>query len=145
MIKLSIFLAAVFLSISVCLISCSGDSAQDTDTRWKYLGDMYPEQGAVVSVYLDLDSIEVNDNTRKFFIKYVQRKADDENDPGYIRQLGYWEVDCFDRKLFRLREEFYSPSSKLINATEGREEDKYTNDDSLGAKVSYAVCRYAGR
>ena len=88
MINLSIFLAAALLSISVCLISCGGDSAQDTDTRWKYLGDMYPEQGAVVSVYLDLDSIEVNDNTRKFFIKaFVLWMRPPYHWPGIIKSL----------------------------------------------------------
>lgn len=144
MIRLSIILAAVLFSISVSLISC-GVGGEDGDEGWKYLGDMQPEPGATVSVYIDTDSIEVNDNIRKFSIKYVQKKTDDKNDPGYVRQLGYWEVDCFDRKLYRLKEEYYSPSSKLISSTDERKEEKYSGDQSLGAKMAYAACRYAGK
>ena len=144
MIRFSIYLAAVFFSVSVCLLSCGGDTAERSDTGWKYLGDMQPKSGVSVSVYLDTDNIEVDGNIRKFSIKYVQRNTDDENDPGYVRQLGYWEVDCFDRKLYRLKEEYYSPSSKLISSTEGRKEEKYAGDQSLGAKMSYTACRYAG-
>ncbi len=145
MIKFNILLAAAFLSISVCLISCGGgDNGERPDIGWKYLGDMQPEPGVTVSLYLDTDNIEVDDNIRKFSIKYVQRKIDDENDPGYVRQLAYWEVDCYDRKLYRLKEEYYSPSSKLISSTDERKEEKYAGDQSLGAKMSYTACRYAG-
>lgn len=146
MININTLKALLFLSVCMFLYSCGGgDSTDSLEGGWKYLGDMKPVKGMSVSVYLDTDSIEVDGNIRKFWIKYVAKKADDANAEGFVRQRGYWEVDCFDRKLFRLKEEFYSPSSKLIGSTDERKQEDYSGDQSLGAKMSYAACRYAGR
>lgn len=134
-------LLGIIFTVSLLSISCVGDSAQD---RWKYLGDIPKKPDLVVSVFLDTDTIEIDGNIRKFWIKYVERNPNDARDPGYVRQKGYWEVDCFDRKLFRLKEEYYSPSSKLISTDDERKQEEYEGDQSLGAKMSYAACRYAG-
>ena len=145
MISFRILLASALLGASAFFISCGGDSGERPDIGWKYLGEIPQKSGQTVSIYIDTDNIEVEDNIRKFWIKYVERNPDDETDTGYVRQIGYWEVDCFDRKLFRLKEEYYSPESKLIGSTEERMEEKYEGDQSLGARMSYAACRYAGR
>lgn len=135
-------LVLAILLTSVLAFSCGGGSEGD---GWKYLGDIPQKSGKKVSVYIDTASIDVKDNIRTFRIQYVERDPSDVNDEGYTRQLGYWEVDCFDRKLFRLKEEYYGPSSKLISTDEERVEEEYEGDQSLGAKMSYAACRYAGR
>ena len=145
MIVIGRLLATVFFVVLFFMISCGGADRERPDIGWKYLGDIPQQGGLTVSVYIDTDNIEVNDNIRKFWIKYVERKADDKDDPGYVRQRGYWEVDCFDRKLYRLKEEYYSPDSKLIMSTDKRMQEEYSGDQSLGAKMSYAACRYAGR
>lgn len=135
-------LVIAILCTTALAFSCGGSSEAD---GWKYLGDIPQKSGKTVSVYIDTASIEVKDNIRTFRIQYVERDPSDLNDEGYVRQYGYWEVDCFDRKLFRLKEEYYSPSSKLISTDETRVQEEYAGDESLGAKMSYAACRYAGR
>lgn len=141
--RLRTLLVSAALLASALAFSCGGgDSGKD---GWKYLGDLPQQSGKTVSVYIDTGSIEVNDNIRTFRIQYLERDPDDQSDPGYVRQLGYWEVDCFDRKLFRIKEEFYTPSSKLIAVEDERVEEEYAGDESLGAKMSFAACRYAGR
>lgn len=145
MININKLKAILFLSVCMFLSSCGGgESGDGLGESWKYLGDMKAEKGVSVSVYIDTDSIEVDGNIRKFWIRYMARKTDDKDDEGYVRQLGYWEVDCFDRKLFRLKEEYYSPSSKIIGSSDERKQEEYSDDQSLGAKMSYAACRYAG-
>lgn len=146
MININTIKALLFLSVCVFLYSCGGgDGSNSRGDRWKYLGDMNTKKDKTISVYLDTDSIEIYDNIRKFWIKYVVKKKDDKNVEGYVIQRGYWEVDCFDRKLFRLKEEYYTPSSRLVRSTDERVQEKYSGDQSLGAKMSHSACRYAGR
>jgi len=146
MININSIKALLFLCVCVFLYSCGGGGGGDSQVeRWKYLGDMKAERDMTISVYIDTDSIEIYDNIRKFWIKYVAKKKVDKDAEGYVMQRGYWEVDCYDRKLFRLKEEYYTPSSKLIRSTDERVREEYSGDKSLGAKMSSAACRYAGR
>lgn len=146
MINIKTIKVLLFICICFFLYACGGGEGRDTQANgWKYLGDMKGDKGMTISVYIDTDSIEIYDNIRKFWIKYVAKKTDDRDDEGYVIQRGFWEIDCFDRKLFRLKEEYYTPSSQLIRSTDERTREDYSGDQSLGAKMSYAACRYAGR
>jgi hypothetical protein len=133
----------LFATALVFLISCRGGGT-DKD-GWKYVGTMKDEKGAAVNVYLDTANIEINGNKRKFWIRYVSSKTEGSKQEEYIRQTGYWEIDCFDMTLFRLGEEYFSPSGKLLGRTEKRVREEYSSYDSLGAKMSEIACRYAGR
>jgi hypothetical protein len=133
----------LFVTALVLLISCRGGGT-DKD-GWKYVGTMKDEKGAAVNVYLDTANIEINGNKRKFWIRYVSSKTEGSKQEEYIRQTGYWEIDCFDMTLFRLGEEYFSPSGKLLGRTEKRVREEYSSYDSLGAKMSEIACRYAGR
>jgi hypothetical protein len=137
-----VFFSVLFLAISL-LFSCRG--GENDSEGWKYVATIKDEKGAPVNVYLDTANIEVNGNTRKFWIKYVATKDVDGNQEEYIRQTGYWEIDCFDRSLFRLAEEYFSPTGKLLGKTEKRVREEYSSYQSLGAKMSDMTCRYAGR
>lgn len=128
------------ISAAFIAVSCGGDSG--TEGNLKFLGDIKDENGKDVSVYMDVSKIEVNDTKRKFWIRYV---ADEKTKDEYIRQVGYWEVDCKDRTLYRLAEEYYSPDSQLVGKTDERVKEEYKSEQSLGAKMAAAACRYGGR
>ena len=133
----------LFVTALVCLISCRGGGS-DND-RWKYVGTIKDEKGVDVNVYIDTANLEIDGNKRKFWIRYVGSKTEGEKREEYIRQTGYWEIDCFDMTLYRLGEEYFSPSGKLLGRTEKRVREEYSSYDSLGAKMSEMACRYAGR
>jgi len=128
------------ISAAFIAVSCGGDGG--TQGNLKFLGDIKDENGKNVSVYMDVSKIEVNDTKRKFWIRYV---ADEKTKDEYIRQVGYWEVDCKDRTLYRLAEKYYSPDSQLVGETEERVKEEYESEQSLGAKMAAAACRYGGR
>lgn len=136
-------IAALFFSmLASALVSCTGGT--DADSNWKFVAKISDENEKPVSVYMDLKSIEINDNIRKFWIRYVGEKPGSTGET-FTRQTGYWEVDCFDRALYRLGEEYYSPEGMLTGKTDKRVKEEYKADDSLGAKLAAMACRYAGR
>ena len=138
-----LFLLVIF-SVFIVLISCRGEKP-DKD-RWKYVSVIGDEKGRKVTVYLDTANIEIDGNKRKFWIKYVASKgADGKDRDEYIRQTGYWEIDCYDRSLYRLGEEYFNPGGKLLGRTEKRVREEYSSYSSLGAKMSDIACRYAGK
>jgi hypothetical protein len=141
--RYGLFLLMVF-SVFILLASCRGENGESTE--WKYITRIGDEKGREVIVYLDTDNIEINGNKRKFWIKYVATKPGEAGkQEEYIRQTGYWEIDCYDRSLYRLAEEYFSPSGKLLGRTEKRVREEYGSYQSLGAKMSDMACRYAGK
>ncbi len=132
----------LLLSAMLFIASCRGDGG--SQGKWKYIGKIKDEKGQYISVYLDLSNIEINDNKRKFWIKYVAKKGDASGEE-YIRQIGYWEVDCADKSLYRLGEEYYDPNSNLLGRSEEKVREEYSSYESLGAKMTDVACRYAGR
>ncbi|MEQ9617955.1 MAG: hypothetical protein RIG61_02145 [Deltaproteobacteria bacterium] len=139
--KFSVF-ALILLTLTVFFFSCGSDNK--TDERWKYVGGIKGEKEQTISVYMDMSNIEIDDNKRKFWIKYMDFKKDGSAEQ-YIRQTGYWEVDCFDRNLFRLGEEYYGPDNQLLGRSEERVKEESASSESLGAKMADVACRYAGR
>jgi len=133
----------LFVTTLVFLVSCRGGGT-DKD-GWKYVGTIKDEKGAAVNVYLDTAHIEIDGNTRKFWIRYMTSKPDAATGEEYIRQTGFWEIDCFDMTLYRLGEQYFSPTGQLLGKTEKRVREEYSSYDSLGAKMSEMACRYAGR
>ena len=124
------------------LISCKSESGPDDD--WKFVAKIADENERPVAVYMDLKSIEINDNVRKFWIRYVGQKPGNTGET-FIRQTGYWEVDCFDRTLYRVGEEYYNPEELLRGKSDERLKEEYESDEALGAKLAAMACRYAGR
>ncbi len=133
----------LFVTTLIILVSCRGGGT-DKD-GWKYVGTIKDEKGAAVNVYMDTANLEIDGNKRKFWIRYVSSKTEGDKREEYIRQTGYWEIDCFDMTLYRLGEEYFSPSGKLLGRTEKRVREEYSSYDSLGARMSEMACRYAGR
>ncbi|MEM7008051.1 MAG: surface-adhesin E family protein [Thermodesulfobacteriota bacterium] len=131
-------LAAVFF---LALSSCGG-SDESSDDGWKYVGDIRDDKGEYVQVFIDLDDMSIEGDIRKFWIRYYAPISGTEQK--YIRQIGLWEVDCRDRKLFVLAEEYYDVEGKLMGKMEERKHEDY-NESSLGGKLTAAACRYAGR
>ncbi len=133
----------MFAAIIVCcgLASCRSNDSGSQD-GWKYIGDVRDESGQYVSVYIDLDGMIIEDKIRKFWIRYYATKNGSEEK--YIRQIGFWEVDCNSGDLFVLGEEYYGTDGKLLGRSEERIKEEY-EDDSLGDKLSSSACRYAGR
>ena len=125
------------------LFSCGSDDVS-SDNKWKYVGDVRDEKGKNVSVYINLQDMHIGDNIRKFWIRYYAKKDDSQSDETYIRQLGFWEVDCNDRALHVLGEEYYSSDGQLVGRTEERFKEDY-KEGSIGDKLTSAACRYAGR
>ena len=112
--------------------------------RWKYLGDMKAEKDMTISVYLDTDSIEIYDNIRKFWIKYVVKKKDDKNVEGYVIQRGYWEVDCFDREALQIKRGILHPflqSSSEVRTREYRKSTRAINRSGRKCPMLPAVMR----
>jgi len=143
-IKMFSRLALIIIAVlSVGLLSCGKDDEASSD-GWKYVGHVSDKKGGNVSVYLDLNDMHIEGNIRKFWIRYYAKKSSGDNKEKYIRQIGYWEVDCQDRTLYRLGEEYYGANSQLLGRTEERIKENYKKD-SLGDKLAYTACRYAGR
>lgn len=137
----SILLLFVTLILCCGLVSCRSNDSGSQD-GWKYVGDVRDESGQYVSVYIDLDDMIIEDNIRKFWIRYYAAKSDSEEK--YIRQIGFWEVDCTGGDLFVLGEEYYGPDGQLLGRSEERIKEEY-EESSLGDKLSSSACRYAGR
>ncbi|MCI0482659.1 MAG: hypothetical protein L0213_13850 [Candidatus Dadabacteria bacterium] len=138
-----LFLLMLF-SVFILLVSCRGENGENAE--WKYVSTIGDEKGREVIVYLDTANIEIDGNKRKFWIKYISAKpGEGGKKEEYIRQTGYWEIDCYDRSLYRLAEEYFSPSGKLLGRTEKRVREEYSSYSSLGAKMSDIACRYAGK
>ncbi len=138
--KLTLIITAVLF---IALFSC-GNGERTSSDGWKYVGDVGDKKGGYVSVYIDLNDMQIEGNIRKFWIRYYAKKSGGEKEERYIRQIGYWEVDCQDRTLYRLGEEYYGSNSQLLGRTEERIKENYKGE-SLGDKLAYAACRYAGR
>lgn len=134
--------ALILLTLTVFFFSCGGDNK--TEEKWKYVGAIKGDKEQTISVYMDMSNIEINDNKRKFWIRYMDSKGDGSGEQ-YVRQIGYWEVDCFDKTLFRLGEEYYGPNDQLLGRSEERVREEYSSYESLGAKMSDVACRYAGK
>jgi len=142
-IKIKYLFLIVAAVLFVGLQSCgSGDNTSD-DTG-KYVGDVKDEKGRQVSVYIDLKNMQVDGQIRKFWIRYYSAKSDGENKESYMRQVGFWEVDCLDRTLHVLEEEYYSPEGQVLGRTNERVKEDY-EEGALGDKLASAACRYAGR
>ena len=133
-------LALILIVFSIGLLSCGGED--NTYEGWKYVGELRDEKGQKVKVYMDTNNFTVEGNIRKFWIRYYT-KTDVSENTEYIRQIGYWEVDCQDRTLFRLGEEYYGPDSELLGREEKRVKEDY-KEGSLGQKLASAACRFGG-
>ncbi len=127
----------------VGLHSCGSGEKTSGDVG-KYVGDVTDEKGGQVSVYIDLKNMEIEGQIRKFWIRYYAEKTVGESKQSYMRQIGFWEVDCQDRTLHVLSEEYYGPEAQVLGRTEERMKEDY-KEGSLGEKLSSAACRYAGR
>ena len=136
--KLTIVLLLI-LPVMCLALSC-GDSG--SKEKLKFLGNIKDENGNYISVYMDLSNMEVNDTKRKFWIRYTAKAESGEEQ---IRQIGHWEVDCNDRTLYRLSEEYYGPDSQVLGKTNERVKEEYKSKESLGAKMAAVACRYGGR
>jgi len=144
--KLKSFPRLLFLILLVLftgLISCRNDN-ESLGKEWKYVGEVRDEKGKPLYVDIDLKNMQVNDNIRKFWIRYYANKNDSETEEKYIRQKGFWEVDCQDRTLYVLEEEYYDPEGQILGKSEQRKKEEY-DENSIGSKLSSAACRYAGR
>gem|GEM_PF-1287379 len=133
----------IFAVLFLGFFSCGKDDETSYD-GWKYVGDVRDENGSYVSVYIDLNDMQIEGRIRKFWIRYYANKNGEDNKEKYIRQIGYWEVDCQDRTLYVLGEEYYGSDAHLLGRTEKRVKENYEKD-SLGDKLASAACRYAGR
>ncbi len=133
----------LLISVLGLVIACRG-GGKDKD-GWKYVGTIKDEKGAAVNVFMDTAHLEIDGNKRKFWIRYMAFRPEGESREEYIRQTGYWEIDCFDMTLYRLGEQYFSPDGKLLGKTEKRVREEYSSYESLGAKMSEMACRYAGR
>jgi hypothetical protein len=133
----------LFISALALLVSCRGGGEEKDG--WKYIGTIKDEKGAAVNVYMDVAHLEIDGNKRKFWIRYMALNPEAETQEEYIRQTGYWEINCFDMTLYRLGEQYFSPGGKLLGKTEKRAREEYNSYESLGAKMSEMACRYAGR
>lgn len=138
--KLFLFITAVLF---MGLVSCGRDE-ESSDSGWKYVGDVVDEGGGLVSVYIDLKDMVIEGNIRKFWIRYYAPKSSGASGEKYIRQLGFWEADCNDWKLYVLGEEYYGERGELLGRNEERALEEYKKG-SLGDKLASAACRYAGR
>ena len=133
----------LFVTLIICggFVSCSNNDPGPQD-GWKYVGDVRDESGQYVPVYIDLEDMVIEDNIRKFWIRYYATKSDSKEK--YIRQIGFWEVNCNDRALYVLGEEYYGPDGTLLGRSEKRMKEDY-KDGSFGDKLASVACRYAGR
>ena len=132
----------ILFSLLIFMFSCRGEKG--AVDNWKYVGTIKDEKGNEVGVFMDMANLEIDGNKRKFWIRYMGIKEGKTREK-YIRQTGYWEIDCYDRTLFRLGEEYYSPEGTLLAKSEKRVREEYSSYESLGAKMSDIACRYAGK
>ena len=137
--KLFLFMVLVLF---VGLASCGGGN-EGSENEWKYVGDVRDEKGEYIKVYIDLNNMVIDDNIRRFWIRYYAKK-DSASEERYIRQMGLWEVNCNDGALYVLGEEYYATNGQLLGRNEERREEDY-KEGSLGDKLASAACRYAGR
>jgi hypothetical protein len=116
--KIAAVLLLAALSYAL-IISCTGESG--ADSNWKFVANIPDENEIPVSVYMDLKSIERNDNNdiRKFWIRYDAYKSGKSGEK-FTRQTGYWEVNCFDRALYRLGEEYYNTEGMISRGQDFR-------------------------
>jgi hypothetical protein len=142
MLRKSCVFFLILVSIAVLMLSCRGNKGTESD--WKYVGTIKDKKGQAVEVLMDMAHLEINGNTRRFWIRYMDIK-DPKTGARYIRQTGYWEINCFDRTLYRLAEEYYNPEGQLLGSTEKKERVEYSSYESLGAKMSDVACRYGGK
>ena len=138
--KLILIIGAAFF---LGLYSCGGDDGTKGH-EWKYVGDVRDEQGENVSVFIDLKGMHIEGNIRKFWIRYYAKKDGSQSKETYIRQLGFWEVDCNDRTLYVLGEEYYGVDGQVLGRTEERFKEDY-KQGTIGDKLASSACRYAGR
>ena len=124
------------------MFSCRGEKG--TVDNWKYVGTIKDEKGNEVGVFMDMANLEIDGNKRKFWIRYMGIKEGKTREK-CIRQTGYREIDCYDRTLFRLGEEYDNPEGTLLAKSEKRVREEYSSYESLGAKMSDVACRYAGK
>ena len=130
------------LIILLGLVSCRRDD-EGTQDGWKYVGDLTGQNRQQVSVYIDIENMVIEDNIRKFWIRYYDSQTPDSEEK-YIAQIGYWEVNCTNQELFVLGEEYYGPQGQLLGKSEERLKEEY-KEGTLGDKLSSIACRYAGR
>ncbi len=137
--KLVLFMVLIII---LGFVSCRRDDG-DTQDGWKYVGNLEGQDREDVSVYIDLHNMVIDDNIRKFWIRYYKSSTPGSEEK-YIVQIGYWEVNCNNRDLFVLGEEYYGPEGQLLGNSEKRLKEEYT-EGSLGDRLSSIACRYAGR
>lgn len=136
-----LILLTVFIII-LGFASCRRDDEGTVDA-WKYVGDLKGEKSQQISVYIDVNNMVVEDNVRQFWIRYYNSKSPG-SDEKYISQIGHWEVNCTNRDLFVLGEEYYGPDARLLGKSEERKKEEY-KEGTLGDKLSAIACRYAGK
>lgn len=135
-----LLLSVVFLT---GLVSCGNDDDSSVDS-WKFVSNFKDEKGQYVDVYIDLKNMEIEGKIRKFWIRYYADKISGEDSDQYIRQTGYWEVDCQDRTLHVLEEKGYGTEGQVLGGRKERVKEEYA-EGSLGDKLASVACRYAGR
>ena len=88
--------------------------------------------------------MHIEGNIRKFWIRYYAKKDGGQSKETYIRQLGFWEVDCNNRTLYVVGEEYYGEDGQVLGRSEERLKEDY-KQGTIGDKLASAACRYAGR
>jgi len=141
--KIKYLFLVIAAILFVGLHSCGSDD-KTSDDSGKYVGDISDKKGGAVSVYIDLKNMQIEGQIRKFWIRYYGKKSIGESKESYMRQMGFWEVDCQDRTLHVLAEEYFGVDGQVLGRTEERFKENY-KEGSLGDKLASAACRYAGR
>jgi len=141
--KIKYLFLVIAAILFVGLHSCGSDD-KTSDDIGKYVGDVSDKKGGAVSVYIDLKNMQIEGQIRKFRIRYYGKKSIGESKESYMRQMGFWEVDCQDRTLHVLAEEYFGVDGQVLGRTEERFKEDY-KEGSLGDKLASAACRYAGR
>lgn len=141
--KLKYLLLLVASMVLIGAGSCVGEDEPSLDVG-KYVGDVRDEKGGQVSVYIDLKNMQIDGQIRKFWIRYYGNKNVGEAKESYMRQIGYWEVNCLDRALYVLEEEYYGPDGQVLGKTNKKIKEEY-EEGTIGDKLSSAACRYGGK
>jgi Surface-adhesin protein E len=141
--KIKYLFLVIAAILFVGLHSCGSDD-KTSDDIGKYVGDVSDKKGGTVSVYIDLKNMQIEGQIREFWIRYYGKKSIGKSKESYMRQIGFWEVDCQDRTLHVLSEEYYGVDGQVLGRTEERFKEDY-KEGSLGDKLASAACRYAGR
>lgn len=132
----------VLLAFAVLMSACRNEAGKEGG--WKFIGHILDENDAKVSVYIDEGNIETDGQVRKFWVRYMAYDLKADPPAEYLRQEGYWKVDCYDRKLTRLAEEYYSPDGTMLGSTQEPRIEEYSSKDTIGGRMASAACRYAG-